>query len=118
MFKAPLVRRPLSTRRLVLLATVANFGIAALVLGAGDFQHSMLPAFSKVDAAESAQRPVGFGDLVEKVKPAVISVRVKMDGPKMMNFEGDLPVPPNSQMERFFRRFGMPNGNGAPEMRP
>ena len=27
------------------------------------------------------QRPVGFADIVEKVKPAVISVRVKIDRP-------------------------------------
>ena len=30
--------------------------------------------------AQSAQRPVGFADIVEKVKPSVISVRVKVDG--------------------------------------
>ena len=29
--------------------------------------------------AQGVQRPVGFADIVEKVKPAVISVRVKMD---------------------------------------
>src|SRR5262245_61900463 len=28
----------------------------------------------------------------------------------MMGFEGDLPFPPNSRMEQFFRRFGMPFG--------
>jgi serine protease Do len=48
---------------------------------------------------------------VDKVKPAVISVRVKVDGAKMMNFDGNSPFPPSSRMERFFRRFGMPFGN-------
>ena len=53
---------------------------------------------------------MGFADIVDKVKPAVISVRVKVAaGAKMMNFEGDSPFPPNSQMERFFRRFGTPD---------
>jgi serine protease Do len=67
-------------------------------------------------AAENAQRPVGFADLVEKVKPAVISVRVKMDaGTKMMGFE---PFSPNSQMEQFFRRFGMPYGDSTPDGGP
>jgi len=45
------------------------------------------------------------------VKPAVISVRVKIDkpiGPSLS--EDDSPFPPGSPMERFFRRFGMPNG--------
>jgi serine protease Do len=27
----------------------------------------------------------------------------------MMGFEGNLPFPPNSEMERFFRRFGTPD---------
>src|SRR5438093_10767941 len=102
-----LVRR-FSTRRLILLATAANFGIAAAVVGVSP--QSVVPAFSTAAAAESAQRPAGFGDVVEKVKPAVISVRVKMDAAaKPSRLEGNVPFPPNSQMERFLRRFGMPD---------
>jgi serine protease Do len=113
MINHPLVRG-LSTRRLILLATVANLGLAAVVVGG--FPQSFFPALPTATAAENAQRPVGFADLADKVKPAVISVRVKMDaGAKMMGFEGDLPFPPNSQMERFFRRFGMPYGETAPD---
>jgi serine protease Do len=116
MINHPLVRG-LSTRRLILLATVANLGIAAVVIG-GSSPQSIVPMFSAA-AAENAQRPVGFADLAEKVKPAVISVRVKMDaGTKMMGFEGDLPFPPSSQMERFFRRFEMPYGEGTPDSGP
>ena len=60
------------------------------------------------------QRPAGFADLVEKVKPAVISVRVKVDaGAEMMGFDGDMPFPPNSPMQRFFHHFGMPNDENA-----
>jgi serine protease Do len=117
MINVPLVRA-LSTRRLILLATVANLGIAAVVVGHDGFPQSMLPALSAADAAESTQRPAGFADLVEKVKPAVISVRVKREaGAKMMGLEGDLPLPPNSGMEQFFRRFGMPDGKQQPEHR-
>jgi serine protease Do len=116
MIDIPLVRG-LSTRRLILLATVANLGIAAVVVGG--FPQSFVPALPMAAAAENAQRPVGFADLVEKVKPAVISVRVKMDaGTKMMGFEGDLPFPPNPQRERFFRRFGMPYGDSTPDGGP
>jgi serine protease Do len=59
---------------------------------------------------------MGFADIVEKVKPAVISVRVKVaSGPQMMGFQGgDTPLPPN--VERFFRRFGLPEG-ATPEQR-
>src|SRR5947209_6124855 len=106
--------RALSTRRLILLATVANLGVAALVIGPGGFPQTLLPTFSTA-AAQGAQRPVGFGDLVEKVKPTVISVRVKMDaGAKMMGFDGDTPLP-NSRMEQFFRRFGMPDSGRTPD---
>src|SRR5215468_1779261 len=74
--------RVLSTRRLILLATVASLGVAAVVIGKSP--QSFVPALSGVVAAQSAQRPLGFADLADKVKPAVISVRVKMDaGAKM-----------------------------------
>src|SRR6478609_9374764 len=101
--------RILSARRLVLLASVAGLGVA--VLGGADLvTKASGPALSTVAYAQGVQRPMGFADIVEKVKPAVISVRVKLDaGPKMMGMEGDSPLAPNSQMERFFRRFGMPD---------
>src|SRR5215510_821867 len=107
--------RALSTRRLILLATVANLGIASAVVGVSP--QSLVPTFPTAAAAESAQRPVGFGDLVEKVKPAVISVRVKVETNTASNsLEGNLPFPQNSPMDRFFRRFGMPDLN--PEKGP
>jgi serine protease Do len=81
-----------------------------------------LPALSSsVAYAQNAQRPVGFADIVEQVKPAVISVRVKMDGgPRLMGFDA-LPTPratPGSPMDRFFRRSpdsAIPNVPGLPD---
>jgi serine protease Do len=100
--------RVLSARRLVLLAGVAGLGVAVLFGGAGLLPKSTGPALSSIAYAQGVQRPAGFADIVEKVKPAVISVRVKVNsGAKMMGFDGNSP---NSQMERFFRRFGMPDG--------
>src|SRR5215831_12748945 len=96
MLNLPMVRA-LSTRRLILLATVANLGVAGLVVAGPP--RSLLPAFSAADAAESVQRPVGFADLVEKVKPAVISVRVKTDASaEMMNSDEEMPSQQNSPM--------------------
>jgi serine protease Do len=69
-------RAPLSARRVVLLATVAGVGAAALFAGADSANRGVLSAIGTA-VAETPQRPAGFGDLVEKVKPAVISVRVK-----------------------------------------
>jgi serine protease Do len=72
----------------------------------------------------SAAKPVGFADIVEKVKPAVISVRVKQRAEtEAMTFNGQpMPFPKGSPLERFFRDFGMPdnfsrNGQGAPRHR-
>ncbi|HTB01465.1 MAG TPA: Do family serine endopeptidase [Bradyrhizobium sp.] len=71
-------RKILRPRRLALLASVAGLSMAVLAFGAGG--NLPLTAWSTpVHAAEAAQAPAGFADLVAKVKPAVISVRVKID---------------------------------------
>ena len=106
----------LSARRLVLLATVASLGVAGAVAGPNGLRQLTHPTYSAASAAEGMQRPVGFADLVAKVKPAVISVRVKVDaGAEMMGFDGNPGSPPNSQMQRFFRYFGMPDGENMPD---
>src|SRR5712692_2726716 len=100
--------RVLVARRLVLLASVAGLGAAVLLAGAGLVSKAPDLTLSNIAYAQSIQRPVGFADIVEKVKPAVISVRVKVEAStKMMGLEG---FPRDSQMERFFRRFGLPDG--------
>src|SRR5262249_16558700 len=122
--------RFLSARRLVLLASVAGLGVTVLLGGAGPLgvpfrrgggeppPRPPSPARPAIAYAEGVQRPMGFADIVDKVKPAVMSARVKTaSGAKMMGFEGDLPSPPNSQIERFFRRFGLPEGATPDEPR-
>src|SRR5690348_9888760 len=103
-------RRFLSGRRLVLLATVAGFGGSMLLAGelVGVNAHSPVlvsPAYAQTAPA----RPVGFADIVAKVKPAVVSVRVKMDAGPQMSAD-DFPFGKDSPFEFFFRRFGFPNG--------
>src|SRR5215472_19105958 len=110
-----LARPGLSGRRMTLLATtVAGLAAATFVFSPDTFTPRAL-----ADAAQAQnltekvqqlpQRPVGFADIVEKVKPAVISVRVKVDQPSQPNVsEDDLPFPPGSPFERFFKRFGAP----------
>jgi serine protease Do len=64
--------------------------------------------------AQSVARPVGFADVVQTVKPAVISVRVKVENKaQTMGFDSD-SLPPG--LERFFRQFGNPDGNNMPRM--
>ena len=102
------IRKILSVRRLALLGSAAVIG-SSLMLGAphGSIRLAQ-PAFA--DSQTVQQGPVGFADLVAKVKPAVISVRVKVeessatiDGPssdeETSPFEG-------TPFEKFFRQFG------------
>jgi serine protease Do len=97
----------LSARRLALLGTtILGLGAAAVVVGPV-YSPNFALAQNVSQQAQSVARPVGFADIVDTIKPAVISVRVKInnDGPQLSD-DSDNPFPPGSPMERFFRRFG------------
>src|SRR5215475_4161061 len=62
------------------LSSVAAVGLLAAIAGGGIYQHMSIPSLAgPAFAAEAVQPSAGFADLVEKVKPAVVSVRVKID---------------------------------------
>jgi serine protease Do len=101
-------RSLLSGRRLALMAGVAGLGAAAIV-GPDLSLRATVPTFTSGAHAQAVMRPASFADIVEKVKPAVFAVRVKVENAaSMMNFEGETPFGQgdNSPMERFFKRFG------------
>jgi serine protease Do len=104
--------RAFSKRRIFLLASVAGLS-GGLVFG--DFALSphtsgrawFAPPYAH---AQNAQRPVGFADIVEQVKPSVISVKVKMNtGGDSFSLNDDNPLR-GTPFEDFFRRFGQPDG--------
>jgi serine protease Do len=109
-------RRILSVRRVALLATtVASLAAATFAFSPYNYAPSALADSAQAQnltekVQQLPQRPVGFADIVEKVKPAVISVRVKIDQPAQpgLSDDDDLPFPPGSPFERFFKRFGAP----------
>ena len=92
---APQPRKVLSARRIVLLASAAVIGAGVLFSGTHFAPQPNSTFLASPAYAQNAQRPVGFADIVEKVKPSVISVRVKVEGnPRMMGFDGgDSPFP-------------------------
>lgn len=109
------------------LLKVRKFALmASVVAGLGAAAYGIAPQFSRGDfvvgaaqaqvdqKARQAQAPTGFADIVEHVKPAVISVRVRINGDRAdarnSNNEEGNPFPPGSPMDRFFRRFGAPDG--------
>jgi len=104
--------RLFSKRRIFLLASVA--GLSGGLLFA-DFALSPPRSGSALFTppyayAQDAQRPVGFADIVEKVKPAVISVKVKMNaGGDVFSQNEDNPLR-GTPFEDFFKRFGQEPG--------
>jgi serine protease Do len=116
-YQAP--RRSLfSARKFALMASVvAGLGVAVYGFSPshGPVDIFSSPAHAQVNnEVRKVAQPIGFADIVERVKPSVISVKVninekvaKDDG---ANKDDDSPFQPGSPMERFFRRFGGPDG--------
>ncbi|MFT4115851.1 Do family serine endopeptidase [Bradyrhizobium sp.] len=116
-------RKILKPRRLALLGTVAALGVAVLAASPGSSPVSMTSLITPAHAADVAATPPGFGDLVAKVKPAVISVRVKIDqdnDKSAMLQQNRMDSDEDSPFDQFSRQFGfrLPGGmNGMPRQR-
>src|SRR3569833_3082105 len=98
----------LSMRRVILLASVAAIGGAVVLGGPGNIP-SMIGG-TPAHAVEAVQPKAGFADLIARVKPAVISVRVKIeqDDPTVGSGVQPQQFGDNENLQRFFRQFGMP----------
>ncbi|MGU3537773.1 Do family serine endopeptidase [Methylobacterium sp. A54F] len=116
--------QPARLRRGALASVAAAALVAGGALGTG-FLEPTTPALAQAlpkTPIEAPEHPPGsFANIVDKVKPGVVSVKVKLDdsasaddedGPSERNMQ---QVPP--QLREFFRRFGQ-NGpqNGGPGM--
>src|SRR5262249_27934437 len=103
--------RLLGQRRLVLLASVAAIGAAVILGGPGGYRPMTLGG-TAAHAVEVAPK-AGFADLIEKVKPAVISVRVKIEQDDPTVGQGGMTQQHfgdnNGDLQKFFRQFGLPN---------
>src|SRR5205814_3061552 len=106
-----------SARKFALMASVVA-GLGAAVYGfspQGPLDVFTSAAHAQVNnEVRKVERPIGFADIVERVKPSVISVKIniadKSSKDDSANKDEDSPFPPGSPMERFFRRFGGPDG--------
>jgi serine protease Do len=115
-YRAP--RRSLfSARKFALMASVvAGLGVAVYGFSPspGPVDIFSSPAHAQVNnEVRKVDRPVGFADIVERVKPSVISVKVNINEKLAKDDSSsneDSPFQPGSPMERFFRRFGGPDG--------
>src|SRR5271169_2975058 len=102
--------RPSYSLRAALLGAVA---LAAL--GGVAFETSAVPVSAAATTAQPAAGPASFADVVDRVKPAVVSVKVKLADADPVDEEDSIPglpdFPKNSPFYHFFRRFGQPDEN-------
>jgi serine protease Do len=93
------------------VVTGLGIGVYGFSPSSGGFDILGNPAHAEVsNAVSSAAQPTGFADMVVRVKPSVISVKVMMkekvsDASSKNDDDGS-----GSPMERFFRQFGGPDG--------
>jgi serine protease Do len=101
-----------SARKVTLMASVVT-GLAmyGFSLSPDRLDIFSSPAHAQAgNAISSAVQPLGFADVVERVKPSVISVKVTMKDKVTDASDNDDADEQGSPMERFFRQFGGPNG--------
>jgi serine protease Do len=104
-----------SARKMALMASVvAGLGVALYGFSpsTGPVDIFTSPAHAQVNnEVRKVAQPIGFADIVERVKPSVISVKVNINEKVAKDDSNDdSPFQPGSPMERFFHRFGGPDG--------
>jgi serine protease Do len=92
-------------------AAVLGFGLVAgmATLGTGTSLSALAQSVAVAPITAPASGPASFADVVEKAKPAVVSVRVKAKVAAVDTRGEDSGVeglPPGHPLERFFRRDG------------
>src|SRR6202161_686987 len=116
-YRAP--RRSLfSARKFALMASVvAGLGVAAYGFSPSNGPVDIFTSTAHAQVnneVRKVDKPIGFADIVERVKPSVISAKVSLNEKAASKHDSSnndaSPFQPGSPMERFFRRFGGPDG--------
>lgn len=113
-----IARSPLKS---LLLGTVFALALGGVVVGETNTFFSQ-PARAENLSIPQTQQPFSFADMVSRVQPAVVSIRVKTDEAVASGgIQQFLPpgITPDSPLYDFFKRFGMPDRspNGRPQHR-
>ena len=111
--------KPISNGRKRLMAAVASIAIIGAA-GLSAVTSGTVPVFAEAVRVEAPQAP-GFAEVVERVSPAVVSVRVKAkiepasDPDVQMFGQGLEDLPDDHPMKRFFKEFrGFGDQDGGP----
>jgi serine protease Do len=95
-----------SARKLALMASVVT-GLCLAGPSPGSFIFGTAAHAQASNAVSGVAQSTGFADIVDRVKPSVISVKVTMKE-KVVDADSKTDDGSDSPMERFFRRFGGP----------
>jgi serine protease Do len=106
--------RKRSARSLALAGTALALVLGGAVLGGGALE-VVRPNAALADAVSvQGVEPASFADVVDKVRPAVVSVRVKSAADDVSADDSDTPFfdfPQGTPMDRFFKQFRQQNPN-------
>ena len=104
-FSALTPRKAIAPRRASRFALMG--AVAALAFGAA-VGAPVSPAFAEASSVSvgPAAGPASFADVVERVKGAVVAIKVKGYEEQQSPFEGAPEMSPDDPMYRFFKRFG------------
>ena len=98
-------------RRLVTSRLMAS--VVATWLTAGCLLSGSQVTAAEVDAI-GTPAPLGFADIVERVKPTVVGIRVKIEGVTQSGEERQKsPFPLGSPSDRYLRQFGIPHSGSS-----
>ena len=109
--------RPSYSHRVALLGAVALAALGGVAVETSVAPVSAAATTAEAPAVHAPAGPASFADVVDRVKPAVVSVKVKLsDADQVDDDDSDaapgLPdIPKNSPFYRFFRHFGVPGDN-------
>ncbi len=111
-----------SSSKRLLTRIFVSCALAGTVLATGPL--ASLSTAHAAPVSVTAQAQPGFSELVEKVRPAVVSVRVKSNMQNARNDrtqmfgEGFDQLPDGHPLKRFFKDFGNPYGPDGEQARP
>jgi serine protease Do len=109
--------RPSYSLRAALLGAVALAALGGVAVETSVAPVSAAATTAEAPAVQAPAGPASFADVVDRVKPAVVSVKVKLSDADPVDDEdsdgipGMPDIPKNSPFYRFFRHFGMPDNN-------
>jgi serine protease Do len=114
-----LFNRPSYSLRAALLGAVALAALGGVAVETSVVPVSAAATTADAPVVHAPAGPASFADIVDRVKPAVVSVKVKLTDADPVDDEdsdtapGMPDIPKNSPFYHFFRHFGMPEGNNG-----